>query len=1122
MTRKPLITALILLSAITQSALCYGAATKENLHLKAKDTTNILFIDGGKAQAPNVVVEFDITPQNSSAKVGLILRHASPEEWVYVGCNNAVDYLGFASWIVATPRDTVRLASDIAKLYAHHTRRVRVECRDQLVTLYVDGEQVGHGHFPGMGTQGGAIGFRADGDGEAIISNVTHHELAPEQTVAKSEGKPLTIRSPFMEVALSRLFPAVRKYTLLSDGTTIDAQTEPNYSIRINGEEYQPKVSARVTDNRALYSMSIEPIGVTLKVCCEVANNVLELKITDIEERGDTRVQTIALTDHQLVSVPNSAPGATLSVANNVHSDQFTTLADRASDPTHRYGSIVVLNAEGWAASLENNSIYNTRQFLYRTTERHGVPTTSIWGNEWIYRGLDGSVTELPYIKVAIAQDRNDDQKVDWQDGIIALREIYPAPFGADWIRNSYATITMNFASFAQYPFLRQLDNIKKFYLATDGFGQMLELKGYQSEGHDSGHPDYSENYNTRAGGRQELAFLATEAKRYNALIGVHINQSESYPEARAFNEKIVTDMPGWSWLDQAYFINKEADVLGGGFKARLNGLHRDIPDLSFVYIDTYREYRWLAYNTAREFVGNGWAVWTEDADVFDKEACWIHYQPESKSMISRMLHHQNKDGYAAHPALLGGYDHSTQIGFMGWQKGRDFNGVIRNFFTVQLPFRYLMHFPVMGVDSTSARFTDNVTSRVENGKTAIKRDSRYVMRDGAVFIPWNPTTEDKIYYYNPEAGSTVWDLPLSWADLTEVYLYELSATGRTLARTLPVKGGAVTIDTPASKGYVIYKTRQEPMQPVEWSQGALLADQGFDSQGFDHWKINSAGDAATIDETPYGQSFLNIAGKGSVSQRATGLKAGASYAASVWVDVTGRANASLGVKIEGQNELQSSVSSSDVTNYTDNTDKFKTTYQRLKVCFTMPANATEATITLAAAPCNDTSSVAFDDVRLLENSYSTKEGYIYFEDFESVDEGWGPFIASQSSAFTSHLAQRHDPYTDDVINGEWSFKTWRENNGEMLRTSPTLVGFAPSMRYTVDFTYKVDKSRVYKAVVRSRSKGLDLASHELNRDGVCTLTFETADADDCYIAIDKNGNGELIIDDFGIRKLWR
>lgn len=79
--------------------------------------------------------------------------------------------------------------------------------------------------------------------------------------------------------------------------------------------------------------------------------------------------------------------------------------------------------------------------------------------------------------------------------------------------------------------------------------------------------------------------------------------------------------------------------------------------------------------------------------------------------MIHRFVHHQYRDGYAKHPALLGGYNRGAEIGFMGWQKGRDFNGVIRNFFTKQLPYRYLMHYPVMQLDTVRAVLADGLTS---------------------------------------------------------------------------------------------------------------------------------------------------------------------------------------------------------------------------------------------------------------------------------------------------------------------------------------------------------------------------------------------------------------------------
>ncbi|MDY3005659.1 endo-alpha-N-acetylgalactosaminidase family protein, partial [Anaerococcus porci] len=77
--------------------------------------------------------------------------------------------------------------------------------------------------------------------------------------------------------------------------------------------------------------------------------------------------------------------------------------------------------------------------------------------------------------------------KIDWQDGAIAYRDIMNNPMGHEYVKDLVGQrIAMNFGSQAQNPFLTSLDGIKKVYLNTDGLGQMVLLKGYGSEGHDS------------------------------------------------------------------------------------------------------------------------------------------------------------------------------------------------------------------------------------------------------------------------------------------------------------------------------------------------------------------------------------------------------------------------------------------------------------------------------------------------------------------------------------------------------------------------------------------------------------------------------------------------------------
>lgn len=1122
MNRIIMIAAVCLISAVSFASHFSGGDVRSfsNVYRLSSKTDSLVLMED--FYTVNSTVEFDLIPQNSNAQVGILLRYVNENDWVYVGCDKATDNLGFARWHVGTPKGKKEIANDISKLYAHHRRRIKVNCIGRRLTVYVDGEQIVHKYIPELSLSAGRIGFRVHGKGDVQISNVVCRSV--EETVptpVKKRKSHYTLSSPCMDVLLNKDFPSVQRYVWKKDRSQLGGQPFDVKTVTINGDTYRPSVTGKAEANRILYTLKIREIAVELQVCCEIKENILQLSVTDIKEKGDFRVKTLAFPDHYLVSLSNTEPGGCLSIANNVRSDTFYPLKDKAPDSTSQYGSLLLMNTDKLAATLESNSIYNTRQFLYRSVQISDSIVTGIWGNEWIYRGHDGKIVAPPYIKVILADDRNQDNKVDWQDGAIALREVYPEPFGVEMLHNSYATITANSGSGAQYPFLRQLDNIKKFYLATDGFGQMLELKGYQSEGHDSAHPDYAGNYNKRAGGEKDLAFLAKEARKYNAHIGVHINHSESYPEAKAFNDRIVTDMPAWSWWDQSYFINKEADMLAGTFEERLNRLKKEVPDLSFIYIDTYREHRWLAYETARLFRRNGWATWTEDADVFDKEAIWIHYNPSSKSLIHRFVHHQYRDGYATHPALLGGYSRGDGLGFMGWG-GVDFKKVIRNFFTKQLPYRYLMHYPVLQLDTIRATLESGLIAFKDIKKgTVIKRGEQLLMNGTCLFIPWNPETEEKIYHYNEQGGKTTWQLPLSWQGQTKVYLYELGSLGRQLTDMLPVTGNRVEIDAKPGKGYVIYKQEKPLQTQMIWGEGGWVKDMGFDSRSFTDWKKQGAPEAFINEETEYGQNYLKIKGKtdAGVSQEINGLTPGKEYAVSVWANVVGQKKALL--RIQGKNKWSKEVfiTESKVMNFSSGSVYSGTTWQRLKIPFRLPEGENCIILLLKGGmAANDTSFVCFDDVRLVECPQSHKEGFDYFEDFEHVDEGWGPFIQSQGGTFKTHLAEKHDVYTDNTINGDWSLVTWRQRNGEVYRTSPAMIRFAPNRKYEIEFDYKVDNRDVYKVAGKSLSTGEVIFSYDLNRSGKCNVCFTTPDCTDFYIVIVKQGDGLLIIDDFGIK----
>ena len=147
--------------------------------------------------------------------------------------------------------------------------------------------------------------------------------------------------------------------------------------------------------------------------------------------------------------------------------------------------------------------------------------------------------------KVVITPDRNTDSVVDWQDGAIAYREVMDTPFGSEDEKfNVISQIAMNFASLAQNPFLRVLDNIKKIYLFTDGLGQTVQFKGYQSEGHDSAHPDYGNHFNERAGGQKDLNFVVDRMKDFNCKASVHVENESGTIKLYKDNREIASWLP--------------------------------------------------------------------------------------------------------------------------------------------------------------------------------------------------------------------------------------------------------------------------------------------------------------------------------------------------------------------------------------------------------------------------------------------------------------------------------------------------------------------------------------------------------------------------------------------------
>ena len=1115
------------------------------------------------------------------------------------------------------------------------------------------------------------------------------------------------IASPVLTVTVDTTFPRLIKYRWNATGAALDATATALDTVKINGTNYHPKVVASPAGKAAMnYILTVVEMNAIIDLRISVSNNVVDYAVTAIHETGANFVRTLAIPDLSFITVSSLNAGAVTASRVPAADVSFKVAETKTNDKPQGF-THVVANTDKLAASLWNNVLLDTDRIWVLTRAENGQKETHVSCPAWTWREIPTETVALPEAKIVITSDANGDGVVDWQDGAMAYRDsaVEPKPFGAEYTRNRVQSqIAMNFASEAQHPFLRVLDEVKKMYLFTDGLGQEIQFKGYQSEGHDSSHPDYGGNVGTRQGGRDELNFVMQRMKDFNARAGIHINATEYYPEAKHYSADLVnTNKPGWAWLDQSYYTDKRYDITSGKLYQRLEEMRADLPYLDWVYVDVYFGTGWEAEKLAHKMNSLGLPIYTEFEGYMERFATWEH-RPQDwtqrvwgdgrKSHLARFIQNQEKDVWTHDPLLRG----SQNDGYLGWHSQRDLHVVIRSTFVVNLPSKYLQYFPVMRWTEKRVNFGGGVSSTDDGGVMKIQRDSRLINRcrysgtnlppaDCASFIPWDPIKETKIYYWNDQSGTTTWDLPASWQKVTEARLYELTGLGRVFIRTVPISNGKLTLDEKAKTPYVLYKETPPALPEIVWGEGSLVKDPGFNSHGFNWWTPSSTDGQVSIVNDSHAQTHLRIQGNGGAAadvSQTLYLAGGKTYAASVWVELKGKRTASLtirpvktgaaafapldrtGWKIihadseekgrakegpaallldgdkstiwhtqytgaqpgfphevvmdldgnvtaagfyytpranrgpgtiehfelylsqDGNNwgepvaagafsEMESvddsfqvhfdqpvtahflkfvalsemfndeggkfasgaeigllnpapieeaqatfkpvtdRVEKSNVKNFNDNADKYLTHYQRVKVLFDLPAGVNRAEIVLHADAGEATSAATFDDVRVVEAKRSERHGHDYFEDFENVDEGWGPFVYGYKGSTRTHLSEAHPPFTDDVIEGKYSLKTFDEDSGLNFRTTPALLKFQPNTKYRLAFDYKTRNNGQYQVVIRTDDGGaaaeklsMSLAGENLDTKHF-TAEFTTDNFGDYYIGFVKNGGGDWL-----------
>ncbi|RAX50569.1 endo-alpha-N-acetylgalactosaminidase [Arthrobacter sp. AQ5-05] len=1017
-----------------------------------------------------------------------------------------------------------------------------------------------------------AVGLSAVGAIAAaalVPLGITGAAAVPEATDASAS----TISSQALQVTVSRDFPQVLKYTEASTSATLDGATKPIDAITINGETRKVEVTSKPAGESAMdYRITVPEIpGAVIKARISVEDSVMTFRVTEITDGDSTKIRTLGIPGNNLVSVSSTNPGAQVSTANlsvdrAKSGDTFTRVSDSTPlDTKPQESAFALANTDKLAAALESNSLYDTSSGSgYRSQgrfQRQAVKDgehvrVGISSGDWLYRAKESNeIEELPWSKVKITADANADGTVDWQDAAIALRDIAVLPHKGEDVKDKVVQrIPFNFASQATHPFLRTLDDTKRIALATDGLGQSAILKGFGNEGHDSANTDFADNYNTRAGGLGDLNQLLEASKKWNASYGVHINQTEAYPESKFFSDDLVDPKAkGWSWLDQSYYINQRKDILTGNLAERVKKFREQTSEnLDMVYVDVYYQYGWLAERLQKELVKNGFRVSSEWAHSLDRNNTWSHWATDEKyggsnnkgvnSDIIRFALNSQKDTWNPHP-LLG---NANIVEWEGWTGQNDYNAFYQNIWKKNLPAKFLQQQEIVNWEKERIDLTGGVSvTGTSAGDRVITDSGAEVLRGDSYLLPWaadgtfdasgdEPT---KLYHYSAKGGTSTWTLPERFRQNGGYKLYKLTDTGRELVDQPKASKGKITLRAEAGQPYVLaHDARPALPQQADFGQGTGVTDPGFNSGTLESW--NPAG-SATVERNDKGHSYAVLGeGTSAISQKLGKLEPG-TYSVGAWVEVEKGKSRETTLSVQGQGtaSVSNTIHSSRATNYVAADEKHGTNFQRLRVLVEVKESGSPE---LRISVSDGTAKVRIDDVRVVATAKVPTSGVIS-EDFEDIDQGWGPFVKGNAGGSTdprTHLAELNAPYTqsgwnskatDDVIDGKWSLKSHAENKGPgggpglVYRTSNYTVPMTPGHEYRVGFDYQNALAGEYNWVggyasangtVKTQTKALPRQLETAR----FTDTVVAGGCGDTWVGLERVGSSELA--DFSLDNL--
>lgn len=979
-------------------------------------------------------------------------------------------------------------------------------------------------------------------------------------TYAKEKSNSTIIASDKMSVEVADDFPRVIQYEWGETGKLMYGQEEEIHELKINEIAYQPEVTSESSGDRITYTLdfSATELGdVQMEIEIQVQENILEMKVTEIKDPG-LKVRYIEFPNQGLISIRSTQDGAAMAYNSNfVNQDTYSSVADKSVDASPVRIGHVFLYTNELAASIESDM---TCQYNYiQTVQKEGYKKTSVWNTDFMYRGPDKSVTELPWTKVVITDDINQDGQVNWQDSAVAYRDIMDPMIGENLAQQTIGVnILLNYWGRQSWTWENGLDYVKRQALATDDFPQIMLVKGSHRQ-YGDGWPSYADQ-NPLLGGNDQFRWLIEEGSKHNIYVGSHTNSVEAYPESPYYSTTPKYNGGVWDLVDRGGTAVDDIAYWSEGILPQRYEAHKqEFQNMKFQYLDVSagrwdgKEARWTTYKTLQKFKEMDWTYFTEmykgyvDYTLNDpttkalspKYVSWCHtyyFGEESNggnhgdSDIRRFIINDQaiyEAGNKEYQDVLGpGYQKS--YGYLGWSESQTtVTGAVDEFWQHTLADTYLKNFQILSINKDE---NNNIKAKLKDGvQSVFDGTSRTISKDGVIygvlndnhqelFMPWNPKEESKIYTYSTSGGTKEWTLPKSWANVSSIQLFQLSQTdGRTFVSEIPVVDGKVTISYEAGQGYVVTKENIS-QTPVVWGDGSIIKDGNFNSNNLDVWAASNTDMIEVKTNSKNDNRYLNISGEAEVTQEITGLETGKSYVISALVTNDGDRAAELVVQQGDESQVSSFTGNNSITVM----DNMFNGWSQIKVYFT--AASTNGTVVLKAL--DGSGNILLDDIRIYEeaNPYGAN-GHYYYDDFET-SHTMGGFVHENSSL--ARLSYANNGVNEKAsLNGDMSIMMGGRNDSK-IKTLPGLLKFEPDTGYDLSFVYKSSygPANGWRYMIISESTGEILVNKFLSSyDGeVVTeqVSFKTGNAQDYILVIEnkyaKTANqADLIFDDLTI-----